>query len=75
MCEVHGKPASAMQRVRSSIATAAIVIGGLLMLAGSIHAVVLQPGGPDELGALWPLYLGGPVAILAGWANGDLQRQ
>ena len=54
--------------------TAAIVIGGSLMLAGSIYAVVLQPGGPEELGTVWPLYLGGIIAILLGWMNGDLQR-
>lgn len=74
MRQIHGKAARTIQRVRDSMITAAIVIGGLLMLAGSIYGVVLQPGGPEELGTVWPLYLGGIVAILVGWMNGDLQR-
>ena len=74
MRDIHGKAARSIQRVRNSVTTAAIVIGGLLMLAGSIYGVVLQPGGPEELGPAWPLYLGGIVAILVGWMNGDMQR-
>jgi hypothetical protein len=73
MRENQGKPAGTTRRVRDYLITAAIVIGGLLMLAGSIYGVVLHPGGPEELGAFWPLYLGGVVAILFGWMNGDLQ--
>jgi hypothetical protein len=54
--------------------TGGIVIGGLSMLAASFYGIVLQPGGPEELGMLWPLYLGGLVAILLGWISGDWQR-
>ena len=53
------------------VVTAAIVTGGLAMLAGSIYAVALRPGGPDDLGALWPFYAGGVMAVLLGWLNGD----
>jgi hypothetical protein len=74
MREIHSKGARPKQLLRGFMVTGAIVIGGLLMLAGSIYGVVLQPGGPEELGAVWPLYLGGVVAILLGWMNGDLQR-
>ena len=73
MREIHGKPARRLQRLRESMITGAIVIGGLLMLAGSIYGVVLQPGGPEDLRTVWPLYLGGIIAIALGWMNGDLQ--
>jgi hypothetical protein len=74
MREIHSKGARPKQRLRGFMVTGAIVIGGLLMLAGSIYGVVLQSGGPEELGEVWPLYLGGVVAILLGWMNGDLQH-
>ena len=61
------------ERVRDFMITAAIVLGGLLMLVGSVYAVVLQPSSSEELAAIWPFYLGGIVAIFLGWINGDLQ--
>jgi hypothetical protein len=74
MHESDSKPILTIHPAREAMITAAIVIGGSLMVAGSIYAVVLQPGGPEELGTVWPLYLGGIIAILLGWMNGDLQR-
>jgi len=73
MHESESKPSSAFRPLRGSLIAAGIVIGGALMLAGSIYGVVLQPAGPDELGAVWPLYLGGIIAILLGWLSGDLR--
>ena len=66
-------PRAGSSGCEKSMITGAIVIGGLLMLAGSIYGVVLQPGGPEDLRTVWPLYLGGIIAIALGWMNGDLQ--
>ena len=73
MGKIRGKRAVDSERVRDFMITAAIVLGGLLMLVGSVYAVVLQPSGSQALAAIWPFYLGGIVAILLGWINGDLQ--
>jgi hypothetical protein len=63
-----------MQRVRELMVGVAIFIGALLMLAGAVSGTVLQLGGPEGLARLWPLYLGGVVAIMLGWMNGDWRR-
>lgn len=72
MRESEDKPVTVSRPLRDFLIAAAITLGGMLMLGGSIYGVVLQPGGPDELGEIWPLYLGGVVAILLGWLSGDL---
>jgi hypothetical protein len=74
MCETRDEPASPIQRVRELMVGAAIFIGALLMLAGAVSGAVLQLGGPEGLATLWPLYLGGVVAIVLGWVNGDWRR-
>jgi hypothetical protein len=61
------------ESVSEYIITARIVVGGLLMLVGGIYAVLLSQGGPEQPSAIWPLYLGGVVAIVLGWINGDLR--
>lgn len=71
MCEGRGEGASQIHRLRTYAVTAGIVGGGVLMLAGSIYGVAVRPGGPEELGTLWPFYLGGVFAIVLGWLNGD----
>jgi hypothetical protein len=72
MHESNGRLAA--RPVRDLVIKAAIILGGSLMVAGTVYGVVLQPGGPEDLGTLWPFYLGGVIAIALGWMNGDLQR-
>lgn len=74
MCETTSQPRTRVQRVRELMVGAAIVIGALLMLAGAVSGTVLRLGGPEGLATLWPLYLGGVVAILLGWINGEWRR-
>jgi hypothetical protein len=71
MCETRGQPLSPIQAVREIVVGAVIVIGALLLLAGAVSGAVLRLGGAEGLATLWPLYLGGVVAILLGWINGE----
>jgi hypothetical protein len=74
MCETRGEPLKPIQRVRELVVGAVICVGSLLMLAGAVSGTVLRLGGPEGLATLWPLYLGGVVAILLGWMNGEWRR-
>jgi hypothetical protein len=74
MHDTSGEPAGAIRRLREIMVTAAIVVGALLMLAGSVYATLLQVSGGEAVATLWPFYLGGVVAIVLGWLNGDWQR-
>ena len=74
MCETTSEPLKPIQRVREFVVGAVICVGALLMLAGAVSGTVLRLGGPDGLATLWPLYLGGVVAILFGWMNGEWRR-
>jgi hypothetical protein len=69
VCEVQTESASMVQRVRGRMVTIAIVIGWLMMAAGIIYGMVL-PRGLEEMGTLWPFYLGGTIAILLGRMKG-----
>ncbi len=74
MCEIQGEPANTVRRVREIALGAAIVIGALLMLTGTIYGAVSNLNGAEGLATLWPFYLGGVVAIVLGWVNGDWRR-
>jgi len=74
MCETTGEPLKPIHRVRELVVGAVIFVGALLMLAGAVSGTVLRLGGPEGLATLWPLYLGGVVAILFGWMNGEWRR-
>jgi hypothetical protein len=71
MCERGDVAANHIQRGRDYAVSAGIVVGGLLMVCGSIYGIALRPGGPEELETLWPFYLGGVIAILLGRVNGN----
>jgi hypothetical protein len=72
VCEIQTKSDSTIERVRGRMITAAIVIGWLLLAAGIVYGIVL-PGGLEEMGTLWPFYLGGTIAILLGKMKGAWQ--
>ena len=72
---VPDRSAHWLRGVRHFIVTAAIVVGGLLMLAGSIYGMVFNLVGAEALATLWPFYLGGIVAVLLGWLTGELRSQ
>jgi hypothetical protein len=74
MCETRDEPLKPIQPVRELVVGAVICVGSLLMLAGAVSGTVLRLGGPEGLATLWPLYLGGVVAILFGWMNGEWRR-
>lgn len=74
MCETRSETLRPGGRVRELVVGAAIFIGALLMLAGAVSGTLLRLGGPEGLATLWPLYLGGIVAILLGWMNGEWRR-
>jgi len=71
MHNVSDQRARIVTRLREVGVSAAIVVGGLLMVAGSVHGVLRGPDDPETLAALWPFYLAGVVAIVVGWMNGD----
>jgi hypothetical protein len=74
MCEIRSEPATPARRIRELAFDAAIIIGTLLMLTGTICATFFNLSGEDGLATLWPCYLGGVVAIVLGWVNGDWRR-
>lgn len=61
------------RRLHQLAVSAAIWVGGALMLAGSIYGMVFDLVGAEALATLWPFYLGGIVAVALGWLSGDLR--
>ena len=72
MCE-RSEPAGPLRWAREFAITAAIVIGGMLMLIGAA-GTTLDQGNPDAVAAWWPFYLGGIAALLLGWINDDFSH-
>lgn len=73
MCTPRKTAGGAVQQLKERVIGAGIVVGGLLMIAGCILTMVWGLKGADALGAMWPFYLGGVVAVLLGWLNGELR--
>jgi hypothetical protein len=74
MCPIGSEPAGKLRRAAEYAITTAIVVGALLLLIGSIGAVLYGLDPPGTLATFWPFYLGGALALLLGWLNGDFWR-
>jgi hypothetical protein len=66
----HAKiPAAARRALIDLAASLLIIAGGALLVGGWAYRVFVRPHMPwgEAMALLWPIFLAGAVALLAGW--------
>lgn len=61
--------AAARQPLIDALVSLLIVTGGALLIGGCAYRIFLRPEltSPEAVGALWPFFLAGTIALLLGW--------
>ena len=57
------------QSLIDAVVSILIVTGGTLLIGGCAYRIFVRPDltSPEAMGALWPYFLAGTVALLLGW--------
>ena len=66
----HAKTVAAVRRaLTDAAASLLIIVGGALLVGGWSYRVFMRPDLPsaEAMALLWPFFLVGLVALLAGW--------